>query len=66
MSTTVFLDAGPLGLITNPKRTSDTIAASESVFNMEAAGHRLLCLLLWIMRFVANWCVREKHLVSPD
>lgn len=42
MSLTVFLDAGPLGLITNPKRTSDTIAAAQWVFSMEAAGHRFL------------------------
>lgn len=42
MSRTVFLDTGPLGLVTNPKRTPDTIAAAQWVFAMEAAGHRLL------------------------
>jgi hypothetical protein len=42
MSLTVFLDAGPLGLITNPKRTPDTIATARWVFDMEAAGHRCL------------------------
>jgi hypothetical protein len=40
MSLTVLLDAGPLGLVTNPKRTPDTIAAAQWVFDMEAAGHR--------------------------
>ena len=39
---TIFLDAGPLGLITNPKKTPDTIAAAEWIFGMESAGHRFL------------------------
>jgi len=38
----VFLDTGPLGLITNPKTSPETIAAAEWVYNMEAAGHRFL------------------------
>jgi predicted nucleic acid-binding protein len=38
----VFLDAGPLGLVTNPKKTPDTIAAAQWVIGMEAAGHRFL------------------------
>lgn len=42
MSLTVFLDAGPLGLVTNPKKTPDTIAAAQRVFGMEAAGHRFI------------------------
>ncbi len=42
MSLTVFLDAGPLGLITNPKKTPITIAVAQWVFDMEAAGHRFL------------------------
>jgi predicted nucleic acid-binding protein len=42
MSLTVFLDAGPLGLVTNPKKTPETIAAAEWVYSMEAGGHRLL------------------------
>jgi predicted nucleic acid-binding protein len=42
MSLTVFLDAGPLGLVTNPKRTPETIAAAQWIYNMEAAGHRFL------------------------
>lgn len=39
MSLTIFLDAGPLGLVTNPKKTPSTIAAALWVFDMEAAGH---------------------------
>jgi hypothetical protein len=42
MSLTVFLDAGPLGLVSNPKRTPDTLAAAQWVYDMEAAGHRFL------------------------
>jgi hypothetical protein len=42
MNLTVFLDAGPLGLITNPKKTPAAIAAAQWVFDMEAAGHRFL------------------------
>src|SRR5438034_5344821 len=42
MSLTAFLDAGPLGLVTNPKKTPDTIAAAQWVFDMEAAGHRFI------------------------
>ena len=42
MIRTVFLDTGPLGLVTNPKRTPDTIAAAQWVYLMEAAGHRFL------------------------
>ncbi|MCW3096070.1 MAG: hypothetical protein JWL77_1688, partial [Chthonomonadaceae bacterium] len=38
MSLTVFLDAGPLGLITNPKKTPVTIAIAQWVFDMEAVG----------------------------
>jgi len=29
MSLTIFLDSGPLGLVTNPKKTPDTIAAAQ-------------------------------------
>ncbi len=42
MSLTVFLDAGPLGMVTNPKKTPDNIAVAQWVFDMEAAGHRFL------------------------
>jgi predicted nucleic acid-binding protein len=54
MSLTVFLDAGPLGLITNPKKTPDTIAAARWVFDMEAAGHRL------VVPAIADYEVRRE------
>ena len=37
MSLTVFLDAGPLGLVTNPKKTPDTIAAVCGDWNRKSA-----------------------------
>ena len=54
MSLTVFLDAGPLGLITNPKRTPDTIAATEWVIEMMSAGHR------FIVPAIADYEVRRE------
>ena len=42
MILTIDLDTGPLGLITNPKRTLETIAAAQWVFDSEAAGHRFV------------------------
>ena len=54
MSLTVFLDAGPLGLVTNPKRSPETIAASLWVINMEAAGHR------FIVPAIADYEVRRE------
>ena len=54
MSLTVFLDAGPLGLVTNPKKTPDTIAAAQWVFDMEAAGHR------FVVPAIANYKVRRE------
>lgn len=42
MSRTVFLDAGPLGLLTNPKRTPETIAAAQWVMALRRAGNRIL------------------------
>jgi len=54
MILTVFLDAGPLGLVTNPKKTPDTIAAAQWVFDMEAAGHR------FIVPAIADYEVRRE------
>jgi predicted nucleic acid-binding protein len=42
MSRLVVLDTGPLGLLTNPKRTPETVAAAEWAIRLSAAGHRLL------------------------
>ena len=39
---TVFLDAGPLGILTNPKLPHETLRALEWVLDMEAAGHTFL------------------------
>jgi predicted nucleic acid-binding protein len=54
MSLTVFLDAGPLGLITNPKRTPDAIAATQWGIAMMAAGHR------FIVPAIADFEVRRE------
>ncbi len=51
----VFLDAGPLGIITAPqKKTSEPIAAAHWVFDMEAAGHR------FIVPAIADYEVRRE------
>ena len=42
MSRTVFLDAGPLSLITNPKSTPDSLAATQWVIAMRAAGYHFM------------------------
>ena len=42
MSLTVFLDTGPLGILTNPKRPPETVAALEWAVRMMLAGHRFI------------------------
>ena len=42
MRLTVFLDTGPLGLITKPKRTPDAIEAAQWAIDMMFAGHRFV------------------------
>jgi predicted nucleic acid-binding protein len=54
MSLTIFLDAGPLGLVTNPKKTPDTVAAAQWIFDMEAAGHR------FVVPAIADFEVRRE------
>lgn len=54
MSLTVFLDSGPLGLLTNPKRTPDTIAATQWAIAMRRAGHR------YIVPAIADYEVRRE------
>jgi predicted nucleic acid-binding protein len=39
MSLTVFLDAGPLGILTNPKRPPETVNAMTWAVTMIRAGH---------------------------
>ena len=56
MSRTIFLDTGPLGILTNPKKPTDTVEALR-------AGQRATCgpetgsssLRSLITRFGANW-----------
>lgn len=54
MSLTVFMDSGPLGLITNPKRTPDTIAATQWGIALMSAGHRL------VVPAIADYEVRRE------
>ncbi len=54
MSLTVFLDAGPLGLITKPKKTPDAIIAAQWVIEMMFAGHR------FIVPAIADYEVRRE------
>jgi hypothetical protein len=54
VSRTIVLDAGPLGLITNPKRTPETIAATQWAIDMMLAGHRL------VVPAVADYEVRRE------
>jgi len=42
MSLTVFLDAGPLGLITNPSRPPTTVSCLRWTVDMMTAGHHFL------------------------
>jgi predicted nucleic acid-binding protein len=42
MSRVIILDTGPLGLLTNPKKTSETRAITRWALDMMTAGHRLM------------------------
>jgi predicted nucleic acid-binding protein len=42
MSLTVFLDTGPLGILTNPRRPPETVAAMSWAIAMRRAGHRFV------------------------
>ena len=42
MRLTVFLDTGPLGIITNPKRPRETVEALLWAIAMRRAGHRFV------------------------
>ncbi|HZT44523.1 MAG TPA: hypothetical protein VFA07_20335 [Chthonomonadaceae bacterium] len=54
MSLTVLLDSGPLGLLTNPKRTQDTIDATQWAIAMMLAGHR------FVVPAIADYEVRRE------
>jgi hypothetical protein len=42
MSLTIFLDSGPLGLLTNTNRSPETVACLQWAVDMMTAGHRLV------------------------
>ena len=50
----IFLDSGPLGLVTNPKKNPETIAAAQWIYNMEGAGNR------FIVPAIADYEVRRE------
>jgi predicted nucleic acid-binding protein len=54
MRRTVFLDTGPLGILTNPKRPPETVAALNWAVGMMVAGHRL------IVPAIADYEVRRE------
>jgi predicted nucleic acid-binding protein len=54
MSRVIFLDAGPLGLLTNPKKTPETIAAAQWAMSLMRAGHRL------VVPAIADYEVRRE------
>jgi len=54
MSLTVFLDSGPLGILTNPKRPPETVNALLWAISMRRAGHR------FIVPAIADYEVRRE------
>lgn len=54
MSLTVFLDAGPLSVLTNPKHPPETVAALNWAVNMMIAGH------VFIVPAIADYEVRRE------
>ena len=54
MMLTVVLDAGPLGLLTNPKRPPETVKALAWAVSMRRAGHR------FIVPAIADYEVRRE------
>ncbi len=54
MSLTVFLDTGPLGILTNPKRPPETVRALTWAITMIRAGHR------FIVPAIADYEVRRE------
>ena len=54
MSRVVILDTGPLGLLTNPKKTPETRAITRWALDMMNAGHRL------VVPAIADYEVRRE------
>ena len=54
MSRVIILDTGPLGLLTNPRKTPETRAITRWALDMMMAGHRL------IVPAIADYEVRRE------
>jgi len=54
VSRTVFLDTGPLGVLTNPKKPPETVAALGWAVTLMSAGHRL------VVPAIADYEVRRE------
>ncbi len=54
MSLTVFLDTGPLGILTNPRRPPETVSALTWAVSMRRAGHR------FVVPAIADYEVRRE------
>jgi predicted nucleic acid-binding protein len=54
MSLTIFLDAGPLSVLTNPKHPPETVAALNWAVDMMLAGHR------FVVPAIADYEVRRE------
>jgi hypothetical protein len=54
MSRVMLLDAGPLGLLTKPKKTPETRAITQWAIDIMAAGHRL------VVPAIADYEVRRE------
>jgi hypothetical protein len=54
MSRAIILDTGPLGLLTNPRKTSETRAITRWALDIMMAGHRL------IVPAIADYEVRRE------
>ena len=54
MTRAILLDAGPLGLLTNPKNTPEPRAMTRWALDIMAAGHRL------IVPAIADYEVRRE------
>jgi hypothetical protein len=54
MSRVIVLDTGPLGLLTNPKKTPETRTITRWALDMLTAGHRL------VVPAIADYEVRRE------
>jgi len=54
MSRVIVLDTGPLGLLTNPKKSVETIAVTRWAVNVATAGHR------FVVPAIADYEVRRE------